>query len=123
MIARKRFCRYAGCAQTTTEGYCAKHRSARESARGSAAARGYDTVWRKYRRAYLAEHPLCRRCEQEGQLTAASIVDHIVPHRGDPVLFCEPTNHQPLCKPCHDTKTASHDGGFGRTPAAASNPH
>lgn len=23
-------------------------------------------------------------------------------------------NWQPLCKPCHDSKTAREDGGFGR---------
>lgn len=33
----------------------------------------------------------------------ASVVDHKIPHKGDPVLFRDPENHQSLCKPCHDT--------------------
>ena len=30
----------------------------------------------------------------------------IVPHRGDWGKFIDPTNHQSLCKTCHDRKTA-----------------
>nr|WP_292832122.1 HNH endonuclease signature motif containing protein [Mesorhizobium sp.] len=29
-------------------------------------------------------------------------------------LFWDRSNWQPLCKPCHDRKTATSDGGFGR---------
>jgi 5-methylcytosine-specific restriction protein A len=28
-------------------------------------------------------------------------------------LFWNETNWQPLCKECHDRKTATEDGGFG----------
>jgi 5-methylcytosine-specific restriction protein A len=31
------------------------------------------------------------------------VVDHITPHNGDPVLFNDPDNWQPLCSECHDT--------------------
>lgn len=68
----------------------------------SAAARGYDARWRKYRLQFLAEHPLCVMCKQVGRTEAATVVDHVQPHRGDMALFWEPTNHQALCKPCHD---------------------
>lgn len=30
------------------------------------------------------------------------MVDHIKPHRGNELLFFDPTNLQSLCKPCHD---------------------
>lgn len=43
----------------------------------------------------------------------ASVVDHVIPHRGDKALFWDSDNWQPLCKPCHDRKTAAQDGGFG----------
>ena len=42
---------------------------------------------------------------KEGKLTPATVVDHIVPHRGDPRLFWDEKNWQPLCKECHDRKT------------------
>lgn len=103
-------------------GRCERHRKAtrRESdaRRGSAAERGYDARWRRYRVEYLRLHPLCAECERNGQITAASVVDHIKPHKGNVVSFWDPANHQPLCKPCHDHKTATDDGGFGRAPAA-----
>ncbi len=51
---------------------------------------------------FLREHPLCVLCSQIGGGTAATVVDHIQPHRGDYDLFWDPTNHQALCKPCHD---------------------
>jgi len=44
---------------------------------------------------------------------AATVVDHIKPHRGDKTLFWERSNWQALCKQCHDIKTAKEDGGFG----------
>lgn len=39
----------------------------------------------------------------------ATVVDHIVPHRGDPVLFWDERNWQPLCKRCHDAAKQSEE--------------
>ena len=39
----------------------------------------------------------------------ATVVDHIVPHRGDPKLFWDTDNWQALCKQCHDHKTMTED--------------
>lgn len=61
------------------------------------------------RKAYLAAHPLCEQCMKEGRYTQATVVDHIVPHRGDPALFWDPSNWQVLCKQCHDKKTGRED--------------
>ncbi|WP_092469912.1 HNH endonuclease [Desulfotruncus arcticus] len=33
----------------------------------------------------------------------------MVPYRGEQVLFCDEGNWQPLCKPCHDTKTMTEE--------------
>ncbi|MDW3204587.1 MAG: HNH endonuclease signature motif containing protein [Alphaproteobacteria bacterium] len=85
--------------------------------RGSAAQRGYDGRWRKAREAFLAKHPLCEMdCEAEGRVTPATVVDHIVPHKGDRALFWDRSNWQAGCETCHNRKTAREDGGFGRTP-------
>lgn len=69
--------------------------------------------WRAARAAYLAEHPYCVACESEGRRRAATVVDHVVPHRGDPVAFWNETNWQALCAPCHNTKSAREDGWLG----------
>ncbi|MEC7815831.1 HNH endonuclease signature motif containing protein [Marinobacter alkaliphilus] len=58
-------------------------------------------------------NPLCAECSRQGRITAATDVDHIIPHRGDLKLFWSRSNWQSLCHPCHSRKTAREDGGFG----------
>jgi 5-methylcytosine-specific restriction protein A len=84
-----------------------------DSYRESSAKRGYNSKWRKARLAYLQAHPLCVKCLEKGTPVSATIVDHIIPHRGRYDLFWDSSNWQPLCKSCHDAKTAREDGGFG----------
>jgi 5-methylcytosine-specific restriction protein A len=83
--------------------------------RRSASARGYGRRWQKYRLAFLhrAANALCVECRKTGRITAATVVDHIIPHKGNDRLFWDPTNHQPLCATCHNKKTVREDGGFG----------
>lgn len=64
------------------------------------------TRWRRLRLIHLAAHPLCADCGSVGLVTAATDVDHIKPHRGDPALFWARSNWQSLCHPCHSRKTA-----------------
>jgi 5-methylcytosine-specific restriction enzyme A len=80
--------------------------------RPSATRRGYGPRWRRARAAYLARHPWCVPCQAAGRLKPATIVDHVVPHRGDPVLFWDEGNWAAMCKRCHDTKTAR-EGRWG----------
>lgn len=47
-------------------------------------------------------HPHCRECTKHGITRLATVVDHIIPHKGDKPLFWHRANWQPLCKPCHD---------------------
>lgn len=107
-------CRHPGCAELSDGAYCAEHRK-RYERRDSASARGYDARWRRERLRYLRANPLCVTCREDGRLTPATVVDHIVPHCGDEALFWDRTNWQAMCKCCHDTKTAAEDGGFGNT--------
>jgi len=55
------------------------------------------------RRSILSDEPLCRICANANRVTAATVVDHIVP------LFQggtdDRTNKQALCTPCHDIKS------------------
>jgi len=119
-FAPKKPCNHPGCGQLTEGRHCERHvetakedQRQKERDRGSASARGYDRRWQKYRAAFLNAHPLCRKCEAEDRVEAATVVDHIKPHRGDQKLFWDPDNHQALCEPHHNTKTATEDGGFG----------
>lgn len=118
-VRPKRPCTTPRCPELTDGGPCEKHKRQKERQRGSAAERGYGSRWQRYREWFLSqpENALCRICERKrGKVTAATVVDHIIPHKGDYNLFWDPDNHQPACKPCHDAKTASEDGGFGRAP-------
>ena len=80
--------------------------------RPSASRRGYGPRWRKARRIYLARHPLCTACEAAARVVPATVVDHVVPHRGDAALFWDEGNWAALCKQCHDAKTAR-EGRWG----------
>ena len=104
-------CRHPGCPELVPCGqrYCDRHRPLHVGEARSAAQRGYGSKWQKASRQYLAAHPLCVRCLMEGRTTAASVVDHIVPHRGDMRLFWDESNWQPLCKRHHDVKTRNED--------------
>ncbi len=105
-------CKVQGCPKRSVnrnrecEDHQTDQRRELDSHRPSAAKRGYGPRWRRARAAYLRSNPLCRACEARDRVTAATVVDHIVPHRGDQELFWNEENWQPLCKPDHDIKTA-----------------
>lgn len=67
----------------------------------SSTARGYGYRWQQARARFLAEHPLCVMCQSEGRVEPATVVDHVVPHRGDPSLFWDRSNWMSLCARCH----------------------
>ncbi|MGO4181211.1 HNH endonuclease [Paenibacillus sp. TAF43_2] len=85
-----------------------------EQRRGSAHSRGYNHKWNKARERFLKQHPVCVHCQNDGKIVAASVVDHIIPHKGDQEKFWDVTNWQPLCETHHNIKTVKYDGGFGR---------
>jgi 5-methylcytosine-specific restriction enzyme A len=110
-------CNKVGCPNLTRERYCDQHKPQEhkryDDKRENAAKRGYDHRWRKARLAFLRKYPLCKHCLQEGKLTPATVVDHIVPHKGNTELFWDEENWQSLCDSHHSRKTAKEDGGFG----------
>lgn len=75
--------------------------------RPTAAQRGYDHAWRKARIEFLKYFPVCARCG-----APATVVDYIIPHKGDDRLFWDKTNWQALCKPCHDRYKQREGLGF-----------
>ena len=83
-------CKKPGCHNLTdnADGYCDEHQQEckplrrYDDKRGSSAQRGYGSRWRRYRIWFLKHHPVCAVC---GRL--ASVVDHIVPHKGTLICF------------------------------------
>lgn len=63
----------------------------------------YGSRWQKARAYFLAKHPLCAEHLKRDAYVEATVVDHVVPHRGDLKLFWDNTNWQSLCKHCHDS--------------------
>ena len=63
----------------------------------------YDRKWRKQRNYFLQSNPLCIMCKHIGMVTAATVVDHVIPHNGNEKLFWDINNWQPLCKKHHDS--------------------
>lgn len=57
--------------------------------------------WRRKAARQLLLEPLCRACQAAGRVTAASVADHIEPHRGDVDAFWS-NELQSLCKDHHD---------------------
>ena len=106
-----KLCGHPGCPALTYCAYCEKHaREHGKELRPSSTRRGYDRKWHKYTKLYLAEFPTCVNFEDCRNPSA--LVDHILAaSKGG--SFWDPENHQAMCKPCHDRKTAK-ESGFGK---------
>ena len=64
--------------------------------------------WLALRSQVLSAEPRCLSCLQQGRLSAAREVDHIVPlQQGGADAI---SNLQPLCHDCHATKSAAERG-------------
>lgn len=81
----------------------------------------YGSKWDRERLLFLRTHPLCAMCHEQGRVTAATVVDHIIPHKLKEALnsgnaeaiakaqklFWSRKNWQGLCKQHHETTQAS----------------
>lgn len=83
-----------------------RQRNGRRDVHSSSAA------WRESAAAFVAQHVVCVGCGSRSE-----VADHVIPRR---VLVARGIANpdawrwlQPLCKRCHDRKTATVDGGFG----------
>jgi 5-methylcytosine-specific restriction protein A len=104
----KRPCRYPNCPELVESGYCERHK--KEHNRSKRNSNEWvdlynSTRWRKARKAFLNEHPLCAECARQSRLTTAKVVDHVQDHKGDLGLFWSEDNWEALCVTCHNRKT------------------
>jgi 5-methylcytosine-specific restriction enzyme A len=74
--------------------------------------------WRRLRRAFLMENPLCDECSKAGRTEPAIDVHHIKERSEHPALAYEWTNLQALCKQCHAIKTRGSDASTPPDPSA-----
>lgn len=77
----------------------------------------YGSKWDRSRLTFLKANPLCVMCQQQGHIVAATVVDHIIPHKLKEALrsgereeimkaqklFWDQKNWQGLCKRHHDS--------------------
>ena len=78
-------------------------------------------IWGKVKTAFRSAFPerafLCQNIENGVQCRElATEIDHVIPHKGNWLLFLGGVNYenlQGLCKVHHSQKTAREDGGFG----------
>ena|ERR1039457_1123636 len=107
----KRPCARAGCGRLIKSGYCetCKPHSAEvvnDRARGSAANRGYDRTWQRFRRWYLDRYPVCEDCIDEGKVSPATEPHHLKKVAEFPELRLVEDNLRALCHDHHSIRTA-----------------
>lgn len=87
-----------------------------ERDRGSARQRGYTAAWDVTSKAFRSDpdHALCVGCLAVQRVEVATVTDHIIPHRGDAVLFWDRSNWQGCCAPHHDVVKPRLEAMFDR---------
>ena len=89
-------------------------RSSRERERQQQKNQLYGAEWRRESAAFLERNKWCVEHLAIGEVVPATVTDHKVPHRGNLQRFWDRKNWQPLCKHCHDRKTALEDSAWAR---------
>lgn len=92
-----RFCR---CGALMPCEQCSRHRPKKQR-EGTTGERGYDYQWQRLRARYLAHHPLCEDCDEQGMVKPASEVHHIATIADAPERRLDWANLVALCTPCH----------------------
>jgi 5-methylcytosine-specific restriction enzyme A len=100
-------CAYPGCSQLVVSGRCARHAQAqtREFRRDPARQRLYGHGWKTVRKNWLAQHPWCETCAEQGYFVPATDVHHVERHEGDQIKFIT-SPLMSLCHACHSRETA-----------------
>jgi 5-methylcytosine-specific restriction protein A len=114
MLSSPRPCPDCGVAAVRGTRFCEKHQTNNSVVVAERAAdkernkeqpwrRWYGlAVWKNLRMLCLARDPVCCICNRN----AATIADHVKPHRGDWDAFTDLGNLQGACETCHNEKSA-----------------
>lgn len=107
-----RVCSEDGCPVLVEKGRCSTHAAPirHHERRHYTGIPGvnYGRKWQRAAKEFLSrpENVWCRVCPGQPQHVAEE-VDHVIPHRGDELLFWDEKNWQPACKQGHSRKTAT----------------
>ncbi len=109
----KKPCGYNGCPNLTHDAYCAEHSEFNKPKRTPKhrpdSNKTYGRRWRKIRKPFIEQNPLCAECLKRGVYTPAEEVHHILPlSKGGTHDY---SNLEALCKSCHSTITGKSRGG------------
>ena len=103
-------CKHPGCPKLTDGNFCREHelqhmREYEKYDRRPEERKRYSYQWRKLRKAYVKDHPVCEMCLLEHRAMPGEEVHHIYPldHGGSNT----PINLLSLCKSCHSRITAA----------------
>lgn len=67
-------------------------------------------LWRMTSKKNLTKNPYCVRCAEKEIVTKADVTDHVIPvMQGGHLLHSD--NHESLCHPCHNAKSAKERTG------------
>lgn len=102
-------CRYPGCLGLVRGGtcsHCGKAPPAQgwqsDHVRGTRQERGYDEAWLRLRTAFVAQNPLCAKCQEEGRVGLTQHVHHKQKFKGlDDPLRLDSNNLEALCEHHH----------------------
>ena len=118
-FAAKTPCR--GCGRPTHGKYCEACIAAGKAKekRPNACQRLYNAAWQRFSRSWLQQpgHEWCvgyPRGYHGERRVAAQLPDHIKAHKGDPVLFWDQDNLQPMCRACNTRKAVAEEGAGWR---------
>ena len=95
------------CSIATTGTQCDHHAApvTRDSHKESAAKRGYNYKWQKFRKRYLMANPWCCDCLKRGKYTSAREIHHITKLIDAPHLKYALSNLMGLCSRCHAVRS------------------
>ena len=65
----------------------------------------HTTRWRKLRKRFISQFPLCAECLTFDKVVEAKVVDHIKPIKDGGEMY-DWDNLQSLCHSCHNSKSA-----------------
>jgi 5-methylcytosine-specific restriction protein A len=108
-------CAYPGCKNMTRGRYCEEHAKAEAKRynrydRDPESGKRYGRTWKQIRSAFLASHPLCEMCIEEGRLTPATLVHH--KRKLTDGGTNDEDNLQALCLECHSRLHAENGDYF-----------
>lgn len=86
--------------------YCKEHKSLEAKKydkylRGYDDSKRYDSRWTKLRNLFIKSFPFCSLCREEGRMTKATVVHHIIPVEEDESLKYSWDNLMSLCQHHH----------------------